>query len=119
MTGWSLMTGTAIAVFVSLILMPVSAGSADNLAGQASVIDGDTLEIHGTRVRLWGIDAPESRQLCRGEDSLQYRCGAKAANDLDAFIAGRPVNCLPISLDRYLPLNGTEIVIRKPKVEEV
>ena len=28
-------------------------------------------------------------------------CGAKAANDLDAFIAGRPVNCLPISLDRY------------------
>lgn len=30
---------------------------ADNLAGQASVIDGDTLEIHGTRIRLWGIDA--------------------------------------------------------------
>lgn len=48
-----------------------------------------------------GIDAPESSQLCRGDDSLQYRCGAKAANDLDAFIAGRPVNCLPISLDRY------------------
>jgi endonuclease YncB( thermonuclease family) len=68
---------------------------------QVSVIDGDTLEIHGTRIRLWGIDAPESSQLCRGEDSLQYRCGAKAANDLDAFIAKRPVNCLPISLDRY------------------
>jgi Staphylococcal nuclease homologue len=48
-----------------------------------------------------GIDAPESSQLCRGEDSLQYRCGAKAANDLDAFIAGRPVNCLPVSVDRY------------------
>ena len=43
----------------------------------------------------------ESSQLCRGDDSLQYRCGAKAANDLDAFIAGRPVNCLPLSLDRY------------------
>lgn len=28
-------------------------------------------------------------------------CGAKAANDLDAFIAGRSVDCLPISLDRY------------------
>jgi endonuclease YncB( thermonuclease family) len=71
------------------------------LAGQASVIDGDTLEIHGTRIRLWGIDAPESSQLCRGEHSLQYRCGAKAANDLDSFIARRPVSCLPISLDRY------------------
>jgi endonuclease YncB( thermonuclease family) len=36
---------------------------ADNLSGQASIIDGDTLEIHGTRIRLWGIDAPESSQL--------------------------------------------------------
>jgi endonuclease YncB( thermonuclease family) len=75
--------------------------SADNLSGQASVIDGDTLEIHGTRIRLWGIDAPESSQLCRGEDSLQYRCGAKAANELDAFIARRPVDCSPVSLDQY------------------
>jgi endonuclease YncB( thermonuclease family) len=74
--------------------------SAD-LTGRASIIDGDTLEIHGTRIRLWGIDAPESAQLCRGEDSLQYRCGAKAANELDAFIASRPVNCSPITLDRY------------------
>jgi endonuclease YncB( thermonuclease family) len=71
------------------------------LAGQASVIDGDTLEIHGTRIRLWGIDAPETTQLCRGDDSLPYRCGAKAPNDLDAFIARPPVNCIPISLDRY------------------
>jgi endonuclease YncB( thermonuclease family) len=48
-----------------------------------------------------GIDAPESSQLCRGEDSEQCRCGAQAANDLDAFIARRPVSCIPISLDQY------------------
>ena len=74
---------------------------ADNLTGQASIIDGDTLEIHGTRIRLWGIDAPESNQFCRGEDSIQYRCGAKAANDLDSFLAKRPIDCLPVSLDQY------------------
>jgi endonuclease YncB( thermonuclease family) len=95
------MTRTAIALFAALILAPASAAAADNPAGQASVIDGDTLEIHGTRIRLWGIDAPESSQLCRGEDSLQYRCGAKAANELDAFIARRLLNCIPISLDQY------------------
>jgi endonuclease YncB( thermonuclease family) len=89
------MTRTAtIALLTGLILLPASAGAADNLAGQASVIDRDTLEIHGTRIRLWGIDAPESSQLCRGEDSLQYRCGAKAANELDAFIARRTVSCI-------------------------
>jgi endonuclease YncB( thermonuclease family) len=69
---------------------------ADNLTGQASIVDGDTLEIHGTRIRLWGIDAPESNQLCRGEDSIQYRCEAKAANDLDSFLAKRPIDCVPV-----------------------
>jgi endonuclease YncB( thermonuclease family) len=73
----------------------------NELAGQASIIDGDTLEIHGLRIRLWGIDAPEASQLCRGEDSTQYRCGAKAANELDGFVAKRPLNCDPVSLDQY------------------
>jgi endonuclease YncB( thermonuclease family) len=90
--------GATLAV---LVLGSTPVALADDLIGQASVIDGDTLEIHGSRIRLWGVDAPESSQLCRGEDSEQYRCGAQAANDLDAFIAGRPVSCLPISLDRY------------------
>src|SRR5258707_3850717 len=86
----------------ALVLFATSgAALADNLIGQASVIDGDTLEMHGERIRLWGIDAPESAQLCRGDDSLQYRCGAKAANELDAFIALRPVDCSPVSLDQY------------------
>jgi endonuclease YncB( thermonuclease family) len=99
------------------LVLAASCGPAlpDDMFGQASVIDGDTLEIHGTRIRLWGIDAPESTQLCRGEDSLQYRCGAKAANDLDAFIARRPVSCTPISLDQYgrtvatCSVNGTDL----------
>jgi endonuclease YncB( thermonuclease family) len=64
------MTRTAMAALAALILVPASAAAADNLAGQASVIDGDTIEIHGTRIRFWGIDAPESSQLCRGDDSL-------------------------------------------------
>ena len=89
------------AALAAIILGSVSVALTDDLIGQASVIDGDTLDIHGTRIRLWGVDAPETSQLCRGGDSLHYRCGAKAANDLDAFIAGRPVNCPPISLDRY------------------
>ena len=72
---------------VSMLLLLSSGALADNVVGQASVIDGDTLEIHGIHIRLWGIDAPESSQLCRGEDSLQYRCGGQAANDLSAYLS--------------------------------
>ncbi|GEC16478.1 thermonuclease family protein [Nitrobacter winogradskyi] len=86
---------------VALALVLARPSHAETITGQASVIDGDTLEIHGHRVRLSGIDAPESDQLCRGEDSLQYRCGVKAANELARFIAGRPVSCKGLEVDRY------------------
>jgi endonuclease YncB( thermonuclease family) len=88
---------------VAAIAVATVLGSAraQDVAGQASVIDGDTLEIHGTRIRLWGIDAPEHDQLCRGDDSLPYRCGAAAADRLDQFIARRPVYCAQKDIDRY------------------
>jgi endonuclease YncB( thermonuclease family) len=92
---------TLARLLFATVCLCASSAFADNLSGQASIIDGDTLEIHGTRIRLWGIDAPESNQLCRGEDSIQYRCGAKAANDLDTFLAKRPIDCAPVSLDQY------------------
>ena len=84
-----------------MVLLLSSAAVADDFVGQASVIDGDTLEIHGTRIRLWGIDAPESSQLCRDDNSSLYRCGAQAASDLDTFVARRSVNCIPLNLDPY------------------
>jgi endonuclease YncB( thermonuclease family) len=74
---------------------------ADDLRGQASVIDGDSIEIHGTRIRLFGIDAPESDQTCHDDDGKLYRCGQKAANALSEFIGSRTVSCLPQDLDQY------------------
>lgn len=88
------------ALILTFLLLSGAASAAD-FVGQASVIDGDTLDIHGTRIRLWGVDAPESNQLCRGADSNLYRCGAKAANELDIFIARRPVSCTSVSADQY------------------
>jgi endonuclease YncB( thermonuclease family) len=69
------------------LLTPAIVALPADLTGRASIIDGDTLEIPGTRIRLWGIDAPESDQPCRNQDCQPYGCGQKAANDLDAFIA--------------------------------
>ena len=74
-------------------------GSAQ-IVGTASVIDGDTLEIHGIRIRLDGIDAPESRQTCRREGRAEP-CGRTASHHLADQIARRPINCSPQGTDRY------------------
>jgi endonuclease YncB( thermonuclease family) len=74
---------------------------ADPLIGRASVIDGDTLDDQGVRVRLHGIDAPEASQLCTRTSGEYWRCGAAAANALADRIGQATVNCLGQGRDRY------------------
>jgi endonuclease YncB( thermonuclease family) len=88
----------AVCVGIMTVSLPAMAAG---LVGRISVVDGDTLDIHGERIRLWGIDAPESTQLCRGRDRRPYRCGALAANSLDAVTNGKTVRCTLLDADRY------------------
>lgn len=91
----------ALALAALLVLAaPSVSHAAQPLVGQASVIDGDTLEIHGKRIRLHGIDSPESSQTCIRAGQA-WRCGAAAANALDEWIARRVVACQTLDIDRY------------------
>lgn len=77
------------------------------LSGRASVIDGDTLEIHGQRIRLQGIDAPESGQHCHDAKARKWRCGQKSALALDKKIGRKTVSCQITGTDRYGRYLGT------------
>lgn len=57
----------------------------------AYVVDGDTLQIHDTRIRLWGHDTPE-------RDECGYR---QASAALKRIVAGRLVTCQPIEIDTH------------------
>jgi endonuclease YncB( thermonuclease family) len=77
------------------------------MQGRASVIDGDTVEIAGKRIRFNGIDAPESRQHCADAKGFEYPCGRRAAQALDKFLAAsRPLRCSFVDRDRYGRLVG-------------
>ena len=74
---------------------------ARNIIGQASVVDGDTIEIHGERIRLWGIDAIEGAQLCWERSGAVRRCGRDFAIALSDRIGRHTISCEQVSTDRY------------------
>lgn len=65
------------------------------------VIDGDTLQAEGTRVRLFGIDAPERDQTCTTAQGTTWACGAWSTARLAALTRGRKATCEDLGADRY------------------
>lgn len=93
------MIRTSVALATFLLSAPPLL--AETVVGRASVIDGDTLEIRGTRIRFHGVDAPESAQTCQNSDGKAYRCGQQAALALSDKIGAANVSCEQKDIDRY------------------
>ncbi len=92
-----------LASLVLAFLSPIAAIAAatgETVLGVASVIDGDTLDIHGERFRIEGIDAPESNQLCQRQGD-RWPCGRRSATALADFIGASTVKCTVLGLDKY------------------
>jgi endonuclease YncB( thermonuclease family) len=71
------------------------------LTAGGSVVDGDTMKIGATTVRLHGIDAPELRQACNLPGGRTWACGEAAAVRLGQLVHGRSVACEALDVDRY------------------
>lgn len=90
----------AIALISSTLAFPASA---ETITGAATVIDGDTLEVDGRRVRLFGIDAPELGQTCV-RDGAAWACGHESARQLRALVGSDPVYCRGDEVDQFARL---------------
>lgn len=71
-----------------------------DFSGLAVVVDGDSLELLGERIRLVGIDAPELAQTCRSL-SGEAPCGEMAAAHLDRLIGAQTIVCRSRGRDQY------------------
>ncbi|QIG55375.1 thermonuclease family protein [Altererythrobacter sp. BO-6] len=68
--------------------------------GQAQAIDGDTLLLGDSHIRLHGIDAVESSQQCT-RNGATWACGADAGQLLSSLVAGKAVQCQQRDVDSY------------------
>ena len=100
------MSRLATAVLAALIIGGTAAALAvaepwpATFSGEAMAVDGDTLRLGAARIRLHGIDAPESHQPCfvHGQApaavSSTYDCGAMATAALASMLTrGSRVTC--------------------------
>lgn len=85
-----------------LTLAPIAAAAAEPaISGRVTVIDGDSWRIGATRIRLFGIDAPEAAQTCRRADGSEWACGRWVSAEAERRFGGRRARCEPRDTDRY------------------
>ena len=93
----SRLTRTLAIVALAAAALPAMAST---VSGSARVVDGDTIAIQGQRIRLHGINAPESDQTC-SEQGRAYACGQVATQAMREAIGNRPVTCQGRERDHY------------------
>lgn len=101
-------------LIVLVLLVLACSGAAAEVSGRARVVDGDTLEVSGVKVRLFGVDAPELDQRCdRG--GRVWACGQAAREALAAIVGRKRVVCAVQDTDRY----GRDVAVCEAGGEDV
>jgi endonuclease YncB( thermonuclease family) len=85
--------------FIALVI--AGSAAAGPLIGTPRIVDGDTVEISGTKIRLQGVDTPETDQVCFTASGARDACGVRARDALMARFGDKPWTCTITGTDRY------------------
>jgi endonuclease YncB( thermonuclease family) len=96
----------AVLVFVFAIFVFGAARGAD-LKGIPAITDADTVVISGTSIRLDGIDAPESDQICLDKNGDKWSCGIAARDALVKQFGSIEWTCRTTGQETYNRLLAT------------
>ena len=107
---WAL-TLAFFAVLV-VVILKLDRFSTQSHQGVPYVIDGDTIVLSGTKIRLEGIDAPEMAQICVAGGKT-YQCGAEARANLRNLIGKAALTCEGSRLDKYGRMLGVCTALAK------
>jgi endonuclease YncB( thermonuclease family) len=91
------LVGIAAIATIAALFWPPQA----TLSGRASAVDGDTLRIGDTRIRLLGLDAVELDQTCTDANGAEWQCGHEARSFLAGLTNGGTTSCAADGRDRY------------------
>ncbi|MFK7837919.1 MAG: thermonuclease family protein [Sulfitobacter sp.] len=90
----------ALLLLFLLISLPMPVHAVE-VTGVIRVIDGDTLDVGTTRVRLHGIDAPERDQPCTTRNGQAWGCGDWVTRSVLDRYQGATARCEQTDMDRY------------------
>src|SRR5258707_2065942 len=84
---------------ILLMLPPALAGAAD-ITGVPKIREGDSIQIGNSRIRLGGIDAPSTDQLCLNTSGERWTCGVSARDELIKHVGAKSWTCHARTTDR-------------------
>ena len=90
-----------VRVVLTLFFLLASPVAASDLIGKPRIIDGDTIEVAGQRIRLHGIDAPEMKQTCKTSSGREQKCGVLSKQFLLDLLRNREITCKGKEKDPY------------------
>ena len=105
----------SLILFSFILFLKPFASAEEFIHGKLRIIDGDTIVIKNQKIRLWGIDAPEMKQICKNGFKKNYNCGIKSKKALEEVIEKKLTKAINMSASPRKINPNDSLVICKTK----